>query len=191
KSLVPDAKLLIALREPVSRLISALNHHIERRRIAPDADFDSMLLGARKHEGLPYGFIERGLYADQVQAYYDHFPRDQVRIYLYEDDIAARPEKTARDLSAFVGIAPYIETQIGTRANRRMNTRIGQRLNHKFPALRPLIAGVDRLMPREAPFRPSPACMEELYALYAPEIDRLEDLIERDLSTWRAAADNG
>ncbi|WP_370336907.1 sulfotransferase [Parvularcula marina] len=190
-ALLPEAKLLIALREPVSRLISALNHHIERLRISPDEDFDAILLGARKDEGTPYGFLERGLYARQIDSFLEYYPREQMRIFLYEDDIAARPEETIRDLTEFVGIAPQIDSSVNSRANRRMNTKFAQRLNHKLPALRPLIAAVDRMMPRAAPFRPSAACMKELYAYYAPEIDRLEELIGRDLSTWRKKAAHG
>lgn len=191
RATVPDAKLLIALREPVSRLVSALNHHIERRRIAPDTDFDAMLLGAKRDEGRPYGFIERGFYARQIRAYLDHFPKEQMRIYLHEDDISARPEETIRDISAFLGVEPVIDSRMHARANRRMNTRAAQRLNHQFPALYPVISRIDRLLPRATPFKPSAECIAELHALYAPEIDELEDLLGRDLSTWRAKARHG
>ncbi len=183
---LPDAKLIVALREPVARLVSALNHHIEKGRIAPHADFDSLLLGEDRAVGERFGLISHGFYADQLEVYFDHFSRAQVKVFVYEEDIVKAPDNTLSHLAAFVGLDEAGFGPASTkRDNRRMNTKLGQRLNHRLPALRPLIAGIDRLLPRKAPLGPSDTCQTELHQLFSPQIDRLEALLDRDLSAWR------
>lgn len=190
-ALIPEVKLIFTLREPVSRLVSALNHQIEKRRLSPGENFDQLLKEEMELGPSSFGFVHTGLYADQISAYQALFPTAQIRIYLYDEDIAKNPDATLKDVSDFIGVPLDQQEETSRRANRRMNTRAAQYLNHHVPVLGPAISAIDRLLPRQRPIGPSAQCFEALHAFYAPEIDRLETLINRDLSHWRMPLSHG
>jgi sulfotransferase family protein len=103
---VPDAKIVIMLRDPVQRLWShyAMMRAVyqlepaplmdalqqEDRRIADGWDFD-------------WHYIKVGRYAAQVRRYLDCFGADRVRVYFFED-FARQPGPVVRDIFGFLGV---------------------------------------------------------------------------------------
>ena len=85
----PDARLLVLLRDPVDRFVSAMNHRAERgRRI------DASAVGEA---------VSRGLYHAQLTRLLAHFPRQQVLVLQFEqcrDDVDAMLRRTF----AFLGL---------------------------------------------------------------------------------------
>lgn len=78
----PNAKLIVLLREPVSRLVSALQFY-EQRGIVLDRD------SLRES-------IWRGLYSNQVEYLLGRFPREQVYVGLYEQGTQNPRDELAR-----------------------------------------------------------------------------------------------
>jgi hypothetical protein len=91
---IPDARLIAVLREPVARAISGYHHAVrvgdERRGIdvaldpdaaeplAPDADiawYDDAACPARRR-----GYLARGRYVDQLERWFAEFPRSQLLV---------------------------------------------------------------------------------------------------------------
>ena len=114
---LPDAKLIVLLREPVSRAYSHY-HHMSRLGLE-DLPFDRAIDAEESRlEGeldemqrdpyarvLPFrrhSYATRGLYADQLQRWFDLFPRDQILILMF-DDLIADPEGTLHRIADFVG----------------------------------------------------------------------------------------
>ena len=109
----PRARVVILLREPVSFLYSyhsaatfALGEHI--------TDFESALAAQpdrEKGRGLKGRVIvpswlhyrKFASYADHVKRYFDAFPRDRIRLILF-DDLAAGTENVVSDIFGFLGV---------------------------------------------------------------------------------------
>lgn len=91
RMVAPNAKLLVLLRDPLERFISALAHHL---KWGDDLDAISM-----DHQ------FRRGLYWQQIQALMTYFDRDQVLVLQYEwcvIDVAQEARRTFE----FLGIDP-------------------------------------------------------------------------------------
>jgi hypothetical protein len=100
KALLPNVKLIVLLRDPVARTLSAYQHQVRRgreplsfedalaqegerlepeiARLACDPDYKSVV-----HRNLAYK--ARGVYADQISRWLDVFPREQLLVIRSED----------------------------------------------------------------------------------------------------------
>lgn len=115
---LPDAKLIVLLRNPVDR---AYSHYQKIRRMgferlsfeeALDAE-EKRLAGAEERLAVDprnrnkhhrrHAYLARGHYADQLERWYAHFPRDQILVLLAEDYFARAEETHALTLD-FLGL---------------------------------------------------------------------------------------
>lgn len=84
----PAAKIVMVLRHPVERAYSHYQMHI-RDFMQFDYNFLSALeediSTVEKGWGKSHLYVELGLYFNQVKRYLDLFPKEQVKIFLYED----------------------------------------------------------------------------------------------------------
>lgn len=105
RSRVPDAKIIIILRDPAERAFSQYLHQgsvgfTERSFREHIGECERV---AEKKIGILYPFLEIGLYYRQVKRFLDLFPRDQIRIYWYEKDWL-QPERLLADLFEFLEV---------------------------------------------------------------------------------------
>lgn len=145
-------------------------------------------------------------YADQVARYLDLFGPDQVMILRFEE-IVKTPQEVIGRILDFLDLPPF-ETPVELpRTNTRRQPRfpwLAQFISAPPPVLRPVVGPVKRgfnalgLKPsvvmmkhlsRPASNMPEqqadPAFRKTLQAAFAGDIDRLEVLIDADLSEWR------
>ena len=175
----PDLRLLVVLRNPVARAISAFQHHIRMRRISPR----SRIL----EEGGKFGILSMGFYTAQLEAWERYFPRNRFLVLIYEEDVQRAPDAALQRAFAHVGVDPtFTPEKIGTRFNERSSDafmlaryyapRLSRRLFRALPVL-------DRI--------PVPSMnvttveREELIRVFAPEVARLEVHLGRSLACWR------
>jgi hypothetical protein len=109
----PDIKLILCLRNPVDRAVSAYYHHIRMRRISPN----SRILDVKDR----YGIVSMGFYDVHLSRWLEVFPLDQFLILFYED-IVRNKEQTLRRVYRFIGVddsfKPHnIEARYNTRSN--------------------------------------------------------------------------
>jgi hypothetical protein len=197
---LPEAKLFAVLRQPVDRAYSNFQHAIRMGR-EPLADFRSALAAEEKRiaDGWsPFFWYRRnGEYGRQLAEFYKVFPKERIRIYLY-DDLRGDPGALMADLFRFLGADPAHRVDFAMEFNSsgiprnqglyqilfwlRRTTRFTDRL---IPiSLRyPVHAAMRRAILRPAP-RLSPADRKELTEGFRSEIERLQDLIGRDLGSW-------
>ena len=88
KDYLPEMKLIAVLRDPVER---AYSHFLDARRRGnePLSSFDAALaqedfLDQNPHSG-QRNYLRFGFYFAQLKRYFEAFPRQQVRIYLYNE----------------------------------------------------------------------------------------------------------
>ena len=130
KHLVPDVKLIVLLRDPVERAVSAYHHQVragtESLPLAAALDQESSRLAGEierlrrdKNYRSPahrrYSYMARGLYADQLEAWFRYFRREQVLV-IRSEDFFADPGTTVDQVIRFLGLAP-----LQTRQFRRFN----------------------------------------------------------------------
>jgi Sulfotransferase domain len=119
---LPDVKLIVALRNPVERAYSqfqmsrraelepfesfhqAIVEEDERlkpelARVAADPTLRSGRLGA-------WSYLLRGRYAEQLEHWFNLFPRDQFH-FVKTEDLASRPAEALADLHRFLGLPEY------------------------------------------------------------------------------------
>ena len=182
--LAPNARAVIALRDPVDRAVSLYRHHHSKGRVG--ADFWQ---AARAFPSI----LTAGDYAEHVPRWTDALGRDRVLVILLQD-ISARPDATLRILTDWAGLAPLATAP---EALARVNAGGGAR----FPALASVAArtvaalhharlhrivaagkrlGLDGVYRGAAPPEVSASVKRELTQRYSPHVDFVETLLSRE-----------
>ncbi|MGQ0777525.1 MAG: sulfotransferase family protein [Pseudonocardiales bacterium] len=165
---MPNAKIIAILRHPVDRAISSFRlEQLDGFEAAPSLavalDLEAERMRANWSYVWRYGY--RGLYYTHLRRYFDLFPRDRIKVLRYEDWDDNNGVTLLREVFGFLGVDDKV---LPERAVRLNSTR------------------ADRFVARGIPrFDPSPELSAKLSHLYRDEIDRLEELTDLDLSTWR------
>ena len=187
--LLPDARLIAILRNPVERAISAINHHMRVGYVSADVDLDTEV---RKFVAEDRPFIRYGYYEQHLTAYQKFYDPAQMLVLIYEDDVVAQPLATLRRVCRFLGIDPtFAFTGIERRYNEGRLSDLGIKLARRLPfknhvSVR-LVSAAERLLGRRAPKkRPSSPVLDYLYQVYAPENEKLFRMIGRTVPSWSA-----
>jgi hypothetical protein len=191
--LLPRARLIAQLRNPIERAYSDYCMHYRRGQVS--TDIDRYLDPARTP--IPR-LLDHGFYHGQLMNFMRVFPPEQIRILLY-DDIRRRPSHVFADVCGFLGIDDTVAPQSGeSRIKDKATAVIPPAARRLLAPLKELVApyrqtrafvAVRGLFARTLRYPPlTPALRERLAALYAEDIARLSELLGRDLSIWRAAA---
>jgi len=108
---LPDARVVLILREPISRLVSWFRHSLFQGRLAPGTDFERWVRAQLVDERPDHevGYLERsvrhGRYSSYVSEYLETFGQERVHV-IWFDDLVAQPRRTLQDLSAVAGLSP-------------------------------------------------------------------------------------
>jgi hypothetical protein len=199
-SRIPDATIIMVLRNPADRAFSQYLHGVSigliRRSFREQVD--AALRSNTTKFGSTYPFLEFGLYSGQVTRYLRLFPRDRVGIYLYDDfrkDPTAIVPEILRLLSVEDDVVlamtrEHLEPRVPRfRAAGRLLTKYGtgrlvKRLTPGF--VHPLLRRI-AFTSRNALVM-KPADRSRLIDYYRDDIHRLADLLNRDLSMWLTGA---
>ncbi len=130
REMVPKARLVVSLRDPIERAYSQYNHYkqdLPRSRswdwLAPEGDFAQNVKAELELKGLLEprfrGLIGRGYYVDQLESLLGCFSREQLHVMVVER-WTTEPEEAIADLLGFLGL-PKLKLPIGT-AHRRAYT---------------------------------------------------------------------
>lgn len=196
---LPDMRVIAILRQPADRAYSQFSFR-RQKGFEPLADFREALAaeGQRLEANWPPGCHYRlnSLYFTNLAPYFALFPREQLRIYLY-DDLNAQPAALLHDLCLFLHVDP--SSMPDTVAQRNVtvwprNRALSFLLRHAGRCraiapthLRRMVGSRLRAWNQMKPPPLDPALRCELTESYRDEILRLQDLIGRDLSHWLAA----
>jgi len=105
---VPNARILISLRDPVERAYSAYLMTI--RRGFTKKSFSQQMENTLSNEILPSGkVLTRGLYFNPVKKYLDIFGQKQVKIIIFEEFIK-NPKTFIEEILEFLGYNKPLET---------------------------------------------------------------------------------
>lgn len=203
-------RMIAILRDPVERAYSLYWHN--RRTTKEPLSFEAALAAeddrlARNRDDLrargkaTWAYFRAGLYSEQLERYFDRFPRESFHIMLLDDmkrDFAA----TTRDLFTFLrvdpdfSIAPSVSNSARTLRNTpiqrflRATPSIGESLRKVLPVkwLHYFRSAMRHVLYEEFSYAPmDPKTERMLRERYLPDMQHLEKLLGRDLSKWRSA----
>ncbi len=99
---MPDVKIIVILRDPVARAISAFKHNMRkanRKNIAVKISLKNLATHYPKFRILEYGY-----YGRYLMLWQRFIPPERMLILSYEDDIANNNEKTVSKVYGFLGL---------------------------------------------------------------------------------------
>jgi hypothetical protein len=199
KRFIPDCKIIIILRNPIERAFSHYNqrvkigHESSNFREALEQEKERIQLGWRWN----YDYTGGSMYYKQVKCYLQNFPKENIRIYLFEEFVN-NTKDTLRDIFYFLGVKSDfqgrtekihnitaqpifkflkdMEINEHNKARRVLRRILPDRIRKRLIklTLRKNVVKVDM----------STNDREYLNNLFHDEILRLGKLINRDLSAW-------
>lgn len=193
RDLLPDARIICFLREPVDRAYSDYLMYLRSRGRRLDPARDLTVDAAWAQPGSHWMRISR--YHEALQRFYDLFARDRIHVFLF-DDLRADALACVRDVYRSVEVDPSFSPDlvtphnIGGMPSSMTLERILTSANIKR-AVEPLIPkraadAVRKLRTRnlkKAPPLPD-ELKTELAGHFRSDIRRTAELIGRDLGTW-------
>jgi hypothetical protein len=193
---VPDAKLIAILRNPIDRAYSAFLH-ARRTGIEPLLDIDHALDAeperVRDHWIGMVLYTTVGMYSVQLERYLAVFPREQLRVYIY-DDLVRDSLSVCRDAFRFLDVDDTFEPDTGTRHNTGRGVR-SPRLHMYLQRYRKSLLA-KRIFPRRLAKRIYWRINERkkqqlaehsrlrLARTFEPDLSQLSQMLGRDLSPW-------
>jgi len=194
KQLVPEAKFIYLVRDPIARTLSHYQH-----RVAVEGERRSLREALGDHPDPSSICICPSLYASQLGLYLDHFSQESILV-IDQADLLSDRRSTLGGVFAFLSVDDRIdssrfEEELGSNRERRIYPPGYARLRGPVvPApLRWIPRGIRRPLRRSMeqilwpPLKP-PILDDELRArleaLYAGEVERLRALTGKTFSTW-------
>jgi hypothetical protein len=207
--LIPDARLIAVIRDPVDRAYSNWTH-LRSDGLEPIADFRAAcaLEDERARRGWApfWRYRDLGRYGDQLQSLLRYFPREQVYVVRYRE-LIDEPVRILDEIAVFLGVRPGVVTSIpgsntsswagpgpvndGLRLLMRGGAAVGGYVPPQIwrQAQRPLLAALHR----GSGHRPAlpVEVRRELVAQYAEDVALLEQLLQRDFQDWLGDSGRG
>ena len=205
---VAHARLIAILRNPFDAAYSSFSMQQRYHDIRQDVSFLEMLQAEdiRNNDSSALPDLIRGrFYDDSLEQYFNTFPKEQIRVFLYED--LKDSQKLCKEIFSFLEVdetfSPHTEIGYNTSSQSTQNyffrvllNKVPLSVRDKLPYFIPkplfrwymekrlgISNGKDH-------FKVSKKCpdnaKEFLYPIFKPRILRLQDMINRDLSDWLA-----
>ena len=212
-ALDPGAKLILVLRNPVERAISAFNF-ARKRNMEPlsleeaiDAEPERIRKGdLRVLSNNTY--LDHGRYFRQIQALHRIFPPEQLLVLFYED-LRNKPEEVIAKTYRFIGVDSAFVPEFKT-LNKTGSVRFSwiRNLIYSQNSLKQFMVRnvVDRWLPYDLKYRTKifflnlvtkrktdpgenrrtdPKTLKRMKELLSEDTKQLEALLEKDLSAWK------
>ena len=188
-SLVPDARLIYIVRDPLERIEAHWVHNYAKRR--EKGDLSETLM----HPNTSY--LVRSQYFMQLQQFLKHFPAEHVLV-LDQHDLRNQRLETLKTVFDFVGVDsgfqhPSFEQERHRTARKKRATRLGIRLQRmsrtRYGRMIPRKAwlALDLALPLSKPIeRPDvrDSLEHEVLEVLRQDADRLREHTGRDFANW-------
>lgn len=193
-ALLPDAKLIVILRDPVRRALSGWNHYVCTGMLPATLNIET-LLEPSNHPGVRnYGIVQRGLYHAQLSRFLECYKRLQILVLYQEIDVVENPSQGLKKLCSFLDLDHNFRFQgVCKRENETRSSLAGVFLKSRTTGTpRRLMRVLDRRVLRRLPFlprvsypSPSESLLERLRELYEDDIRKLDRDFGPVPDAWR------
>lgn len=192
--LIPDAKLIYILRDPIERVLSQYSHfQADDREGLP---FERAIYETKHH-----GYIERSQYFMQLSAYLKYFRKEQILIFSTES-MESDKRQTLAKVFRFLGVDNTFDTPLfDRRLNVTARKRVKNRLGRAIASLRPVKKLCEVAPKLGFPFSPyahwpwpfsdpvtkpvlTPQLRDRLISEILPDIEKLREYTGEPFSEW-------
>jgi len=200
KEHIPKVKIIAILREPVARAFSAWVHLTRDGR--EYLNFKESLADEprriKENWAEIWHYKEESKYYDQLKRYYDSFPKENIKVFIYEE-FQENPLKVYSELCKFIDVDSRFIPDMSSEHNKggipknkiiwnlMMKRNIWKTLfNHLMPIkIRKMIK--EKIEARNVNKKPQldKNKRKELSVQFRDEINKVEQLIEQDLTVWK------
>jgi hypothetical protein len=190
-ALLPDAKLILTVRNPIKRAIS--QYWDNRRHLNEPLTFAQALDAYLSDDYQPdqIGYFSRGVYMRYIKRYLEYFPRENLLVLPFEEMIAT-PEDFYRQIFAFLGVdeefvsedfdEAFNPTEVWKNPFYQLLIR-RPRYQKKVPARLRRLFYWGKTMRFSAP-PTDEASMQKLVEFYRPWNDELREFLGATLADW-------
>ena len=162
KKVLPNAKIIMVLRDPASRAVSGYHHHFALGRVDTSTPIEEV--------DPRHGVLDIGHYARHI-TYWSEVFEDNLHVYLY-DELKSSPTEFLRKLFDDLAVADRSEPIADELAKLRINSkqniiaRNEERSDSKFPDV-------------------TEQQVKSLVDIFEEDIQFMEDFMHTDLAHWR------
>lgn len=196
----PNIKIITILRNPIDMIYSAYYHFKALVHTQVPPDFKQAILNDDTERlRLPWG-----LYHQHLQAYYHQFPSENIQIFLY-DQVINNPKDLVKQAYHFLQIdSSFSPPSLNTKRHAAVKTKSSlikdlsyslltaleklklKKLHQSLSRHRRLynLYHLLNLTPTSKPPLSQPV-KDKLHQYYKEDINKLEKLINTDLSSWK------
>ena len=198
---IPNAKLIVILRNPVDRAYSAFMHAIRDGRESI-TDFAQAVKKEETRINQNWEYLwhykQMGFYYGQLKRYYELFDCSQIKVYLYED-LKDNPVALMQDVCQFLNIdqtlvsgSPPRRNVSGFAKNKLLDNFLDKqnfkwlKTPFKLFLSSKMRENIIVSLKNQNRIKPpmSPEVKIQLTEMYREDILKLQELIELDLSGW-------
>jgi hypothetical protein len=191
KAMLPRARLIAQLRNPIERAYSDYCMHFRRHQA--DGDIERYL--DPDHTSIPR-LLYDGLYYKHLCTYLDLFDAEQIKVTIY-DDVEQEPERVFRSICDHIGIRGEIDRQgLRRRAKDRAASRMPRPVRRYLAPLKRVVAPIRRTRAFQSgsALLTRPECYPvltdalrvRLADYYQRDVEALSGLLGRELGDWLA-----
>ena len=201
---IPHVKLIAIIRQPAERLFSRYTHLLRVNKVPTD-NFEKDIFDENSIWWSRADLVQEGFYAKHLQKFYDTFGSDKMKVILFED-LMKNTENCMDEIASFLSIDKFA-FETGTQFNKSgkiksqsMNKLVGhdsviiKSLKASIPGVYKKIKenkGLKKLVEKLRSkniekVKLAPALKEKItQEIYLQDIEKLEKLIDKDLSHWK------
>lgn len=115
----PDSKIIVMLRNPIERAFSGYLMNLREGKTLASSFLEEINRDERlspRGWGITINYLEMGKYFEQMQRVYTYFPKEQVRVYLY-DDYKKDKKELIKDMYSFLEIDTHFYPEQDLKVN--------------------------------------------------------------------------
>ena len=195
KHYIPDVKIICILRNPADRLFSNFMYGSEENNLSLFIDMVNRISVLKDTDTKFSRWVENGFFYEHLINYYSIFPRENIKIFLYEE-LVNDPNKLMNDILNFIGLPEYqFNTALRFNISGKVRFRWFKSLIKKYNISSSLRNHLPvktyqriRFITEKILFvkkdRMPLVTRRILQDLYREDILKLEKLIDKDLSHW-------
>jgi len=190
---LPEVKILLILRDPVKRAISAYKHWMQKQNrwkggLSPRLGLQEIATNHPKIRLLEYGY-----YGRYLKLWKEFVPPERLRVFIFEEDVVRHPHETIREIYEFLGLHSDFKPQGLEKPVHRTWSVTRNLLRYYADPLsrRVLSKPVCNFLDRADPLKS--LCLREsdiefLRSVFLPQKEELEEILGRKLMAWRYGA---
>lgn len=170
---LPNAKLVVVLRNPVDRAISAINHllrggYMTAKQLGDVFENTDLI---EQH-----GIVDMGHYERHLKAYHQLFPSEQMLHLVYERDVKSDPQNGFAKLLSFLGASPVDDNFLDLTPMNVSKTNVGTNRTYS-------LAG-RTLLDKRKKWEPAYSERQKLTAYYEPLNEKLFEFLGYRIHEW-------